>query len=159
VSARRARRGLEALDALRSLGVVVMLVPGDVPSAQGGDAKIAVMAGELGVRVATCSGSLAASLEELGMPVLDLRRLSGELAPDHVPGEVLRVDLVRPGRQPRQAVGYLPDGDMVVVNEAEQLLGQQQVAVEVLSTRQTSQGLLVFARIADDDVEAALRRP
>lgn len=165
VAARRARRGLEALDALRGLDVAIAFVPGDVPSAEGADAKIAVMAGELGVRVATCSGSLAASLEELGMPVLDLRRLSGELAPDHVPGEVLRVDLVRPGRQPRQAVGYLPDGDMVVVNEAEQLLGQSQVSVEVLSTRQTSQGLLVFARIADDHEDAGapvgevLRRP
>jgi uncharacterized protein YacL len=159
VVARRARRGMEALDALRTLGVLITVVPGDVPSAEGADAKIAVMAGEMGVRVATCSGSLASSLEELGMPVLDLRRLAGELTPDHVPGEALRVDLVKAGRQPRQAVGYLPDGDMVVVGEADALIGHQQVLVEVLSTRQTSQGLLVFARLSDDHDDAPSPAP
>jgi uncharacterized protein YacL len=87
--------------------------------------------------------------------VLDLRGLAGELGPDHVPGESLRIDLVRAGSQPHQAVGYLPDGDMVVVNDAEAYIGASGVEVEVLSTRQTSQGLLVFARIADDRDQAA----
>jgi uncharacterized protein YacL len=159
VAARRARRGLEGIDALRGLGHSIAVAPGTVPNAESIDAKVIVMAGELGVRVATCSGSLASAREELGLPVLDLRVLSGELGPDHVPGEVVRVDLVRAGRQPRQAIGYLPDGDMVVVNEADRLIGRDQVEVEVLSTRQTSQGLLVFARLVDESPVATVHEP
>jgi uncharacterized protein YacL len=159
VAARRARRGLEGIEALRGLGISIAVASGDIPSAESADAKVATMAGEMGVRVATCSGALAASLEELEMPVLDLRRLCGELTPDHVPGERLRVDLIRPGRQPRQAIGYLPDGDMVVVNDADGRIGWAQVEVEVLSTRQTSQGLLVFARLADESEDSREPRP
>jgi uncharacterized protein YacL len=157
VASRRARRGFEAIDTLRVLGYDITVVPGDVPSVDTADAKVSVLAGQLGVRVATCSGALTSSREELGLPVLDLRRLSGELSPDHVPGEALRVDLVRAGRQSRQAIGYLPDGDMVVVNDADHMIGTDGVAVEVLSTRQTTQGLLVFARLADEDREPSLR--
>lgn len=150
IAGRRARRGLEALDAIRLVGNTVSIVAGEVPVADETDSKMAVLAAEMGLRLATCSASLASSWEADGLAVLDLRRLSAELAPDHVPGELLRVDLVRAGRQPRQAIGYLPEGDMVVVNDAEELIGTTQVEVEVLSTRQTSQGLLVFARRADD---------
>jgi uncharacterized protein YacL len=87
--------------------------------------------------------------EEAGARVLDLRRLVSDLSPDHVPGEHLRVDLIRAGRQPQQAIGFLPDGDMVVVNDAEEMVGRAGVEVVVLSTRPTNQGLLVFARVAD----------
>ncbi|HEV2361607.1 MAG TPA: hypothetical protein VGS21_07885 [Acidimicrobiales bacterium] len=153
VTSRRARRGLEAVDALRQMGHSISIVPGDVPSVETPDAKVAILAGQLGVRVATCSGAVVASRDELALPVLDLRRLAGELTPDHVPGDALRIDLVRAGRQPKQAIGYLPDGDMVVVNDADHAIGEKNVEVEVLSTRQTSQGLLVFARLADDDRE------
>jgi uncharacterized protein YacL len=90
-----------------------------------------------------------------GLPVLDLRRLAGELSPDHLPGERLQVDLIKAGRQERQAVGYLPDGDMVVVNDADHLIGSNGVSVVVLSTRQTSQGLLLFARPSSDPARVA----
>jgi uncharacterized protein YacL len=72
-----------------------------------------------------------------------------ELSPDHPPGERLVIDLVKSGRQPRQAVGYLPEGDMVVVNDASHLVGRSQVEVTVSSARQTSQGFLVFAALVD----------
>ncbi len=149
VASRRARRGLEALDAMRTLGLSVSVVAGEVPTERDLDAKIGVIADEMGLRLATCSASVTASREAADLPVLDLRQLSLELAPDHIPGELLRVDLVRAGRQPRQAIGYLPEGDMVVVNDAEEKIGAPQVEVEVLSTRQTTQGQLVFARLAE----------
>ena len=56
--------------------------------------------------------------------------------------------LVKEGRQPRQAVGYLPDGDMVVVNDATHLIDEGPVEITVLSTRPTSQGVMVFAKLA-----------
>jgi uncharacterized protein YacL len=80
-----------------------------------------------------------------------------ELAPDHPPGEKLTIDLVKAGRQPRQAVGYLPEGDMVVVNDASHLVGRDRVDVIVASARQTSQGYLVFAHLVDGGPSAVTK--
>ena len=149
VSARRARRGLEAIPALREAGVSVTVVPADVPAAFSTEEKVLAIAGRLGARLVTCSADVAMRHEELGVTVLDLRALVADVAPDHVPGEHLEVDLLRAGRQQGQAIGYLPDGDMVVVNDAEHLVGRNGIPVVVLSTRPTAQGLLVFARLAE----------
>jgi uncharacterized protein YacL len=149
VAARRARGGMETLERLRQLGFDVAVVPGSAVGPDDEDelAELDAIALEMGARVATCSSTVAVHREESGAPVLDLRKLAGDLGPDRVPGEMITVDLIRAGRQPRQAVGYLPNGDMVVVNDADQLIGTHRVEVEVLSTRHTSQGLLVFARL------------
>ena len=152
VASRRARRGLEAIDELREQGVKITFVQGDVPGAASIEEKVATMAHRLNARVVTCSAELTRHREEAGGRVLDLRRLATELSPDHVPGEHLKVDLVRAGRQPQQAIGFLPAGDMVVVNDAEELVGQSDVEIVVLSTRPTNQGLLVFARVAAEAV-------
>jgi len=97
----------------------------------------------------TCSGAVKDMAKRRGIPVTDLRPLANDLTPDHPPGEQLVIDLVKEGNQPRQALGYLSDGDMVVVNDASHLIGREHVVVEVLSTRATTQGLLVFARLAE----------
>jgi uncharacterized protein YacL len=150
VSSRRARRGLESLEALKSAGITITVAGGEVPAGGAISEKVTILARDLGVRVATCSSDVVEARNSAGLPVLDLRRLAGELSPDHLPGERLQVDLIKAGRQERQAVGYLPDGDMVVVNDADHLIGSNGVPVVVLSTRQTSQGLLLFARLASD---------
>jgi len=150
VAARRARRGLEALDELKNLGVRVTFVQSDVPAAASIEDKVSTLADRLNARVVTCSVEMTRRREDAGARVLDLRRLVSDLSPDHIPGEHLKVDLIRAGRQPQQAIGFLPDGDMVVVNDAEEMVGRTGVEVVVLSTRPTNQGLLVFARIADE---------
>ena len=150
VASRRARRGLEAIEELKDLGVNVTFVQGDLPGSASIEDKVIVLADRLNARVVTCSTELTHRREEAGARVLDLRRLASDLSPDHVPGERLKVDLVRAGRQPQQAIGFLPAGDMVVVNDAEELVGQSDVEIVVLSTRPTNQGLLVFARVADE---------
>lgn len=148
VSSRRARRGLEGLESLRASGVEVEVVEAEVPEHDATADKMIVVARRLGTRLATCSADLVERARHDEVRVVDLRRLGAELTPDHPPGEQLAVDLVREGRQPRQAVGYLPDGDMVVVNDASHLVGSDHVQVVVSSTRQTSQGLLVFAHLS-----------
>ncbi|MGO9965213.1 MAG: hypothetical protein ACLPUG_17530 [Acidimicrobiales bacterium] len=150
VAARRARRGLEALDELKKLGVKVTFLQSDVPAAASIEDKVCELADRLDARVVTCSVEMTKRRQEAGARVLDLRRLVTDLSPDHIPGEHLRVDLIRAGRQPQQAIGFLPDGDMVVVNDAEEMVGRTGVEVVVLSTRPTNQGLLVFARVADE---------
>lgn len=153
-TARRARGGLEALQALRRAGVSVRVEEAEVPQCTETGAKVLALAQRLHARVATCSAALAEEAALAGVDVVNLRRLSTDLAPHHPPGERLVVDLVKAGRQPRQAVGYLDDGDMVVVNDAEHLVGAVAVPVLVSGTRPTSQGLLLFARL-DQPVMAA----
>jgi uncharacterized protein YacL len=156
VTSRRARRGLEAVETLRVAGVDVRIDDNEFLNVDDPGRKAVAVAARYGLRVATCSGEVVAAAEEQGVGALDLRRLTAELSPDHHPGERLTVDLVRAGRQARQAVGYLPEGDMVVVNDAAHLVGRHKVDVVVSSTRQTSQGLLVFAHLAEnEDTEEA----
>lgn len=149
-TSRRARRGLEALKAMAEAGVQVRVSEEGAPSLSGSGPDTGRQALELalrsGARLGTCSAALGAEAAAANVPVLDLRRLAAELTPDHPPGEHLRIELVREGRQARQAIGFLPEGDMVVVNDALHLVGQE-VEVVVSWTRQTSQGLLVFGRL------------
>lgn len=155
VTSRRARRGLEAVETLRVAGVDVRIDAEEFPQIDDGGLKAIAVASRFGLRVATCSAEVVAEADKQGVPALDLRRLTAELTPDHPPGERLIVDLIRSGRQARQAVGYLPEGDMVVVNDAAHLVGRLNVPVVVASTRQTSQGLLVFAHLAEHESAVA----
>jgi uncharacterized protein YacL len=148
VSSRRARRGLECLEVLRELGVPVHLAENELPEIDDMNERLVEMARRLGLRLVTCSGVVKDLAKRSGIPVTDLRPLANDLTPDHPAGEQLVIDLVKEGNQPRQALGYLSDGDMVVVNDAAHLIGRENVVVEVLSTRPTTQGLLVFARLA-----------
>lgn len=150
-TAARARRGLDTLASLREAGVGVTVTAGDSSSAPGGGttgARVAAVARRSAARVATASSEVAEAARDAGIAVVDLRALVAELLPDHPVGEQLQVDLVRAGRLPRQAVGYLPDGDMVVVNDAAELVGRTEVAVTVSGSRRTSQGQLLFAHLS-----------
>jgi uncharacterized protein YacL len=149
VTSRRAHRGLEALEALQADGVHVWMNDDEIPELEDAADRAVALAHRLRVRLVTCSADLAQRAEAEGIDVVDLRRLASELSPDHPPGEHLVIDLVKDGRQPRQAVGYLPGGDMVVVNDASHLVGSHDIEVVVSSARQTSQGLLVFAQLSE----------
>jgi uncharacterized protein YacL len=149
VSSRRARRGLERLDVLRDLQVPVHVAENELPEIDDLTDRLVEVARRLGLRLVTCSGQVKEVAKRRGVAVTDLRPLSNDLTPDHMPGEQLVLDLIKEGNQPRQAVGYLADGDLVVVNDAAHLIGREHIVVEVLSTRRTNQGLLVFARLAE----------
>ena len=131
--------------------MTVTIVSGDVPAAAMTEEKVLAIADRLGVRVVTSSAEVARQQAAIGIPIIDMRALLSDLAPDHVPESACGSIFVRPGKQPRQAVGYLPDGDMVVVNDAAHLIGEDGVDVAVLSTRPTSQGLIVFGQVIDGD--------
>jgi uncharacterized protein YacL len=116
--------------------------------------KLLTVARRVGLRIGTCSSAVVDEAVRWDVAVVDLREVAHDLSPDHVPGERFEVELIREGRQPRQAIGYLPDGDMVVVSDAIHLIDQGAVDVTVLSTRPTSQGIMVFAKVTiDQDVD------
>jgi uncharacterized protein YacL len=129
------------------MDVDVRVAPDEVPEVDDPTVKLLTVARRTGLRIGTCSTSMTDAAETWELAVVNLHTVASELSPDHLPGERLTVDLVKEGRQPRQAVGFLPDGDMVVVNDATHLIDQGAVPLVVLSTRPTSQGVMVFAKI------------
>lgn len=158
LASRRARRALESLADLRHGGLTVTVLGAEAPEAASTAEGVAAVAAKVGGRVVTCSSASLRAAESRAVPAVDLRGLVRDLVPDHPVGEALVVDLVRPGRMARQAVGYLEDGEMVVVNDAAHLVGAPGVAVTVSATRRTSQGQLVFAHLSGTPASEAAQR-
>jgi uncharacterized protein YacL len=83
-----------------------------------------------------------------GIPVINLNDLSTALRSAALPGETLRLRLIKPGEEPGQAIGYLEDGTMVVVEQGRPLINTE-AEVLVTNSRQTAAGRMIFARLAD----------
>lgn len=146
--ARRARRGLELLEALRREGsITVRVLDDEVPERDEVDGKLVALARRLQIRLLTCDVNLQHVAEIQGVTVVNLRRLAADLRPEHAPGDVVTLELVRSGSEPGQGVGYLDDGTMVVVNEGVSLVGVGEVTVEIVTVVPTSVGRLLFARV------------
>jgi uncharacterized protein YacL len=82
--------------------------------------------------------------------VLNVNQLASGLRPVVLPGELMRVHLLREGKEPGQGVAYLDDGTMVVVEHGKRFLGQT-VDVTVTSVLQTSAGRMIFSRLREED--------
>jgi hypothetical protein len=88
------------------------------------------------------------------VPVLNLNDLANAVKMTLVPGEPVTVKLMRQGEQAGQAVGYMPDGTMIVAEDGAGQIGQT-VTMVVTSSLQTSAGRLIFARIGEEGAEVA----
>jgi uncharacterized protein YacL len=108
------------------------------------DTRLVNLARELNARLLTNDENLAKVARLRGITVLSLNELSRSLERQLSVGDELDISLVKSGKDRTQAVGYLPDGAMVVVNHAANLIGQN-ARVIVTGTTQTSAGCLVFA--------------
>ncbi len=82
--------------------------------------------------------------------VVNIHALSNALKPLMISGELLKIEIQRYGREPRQGVGYLKDGTMVVVNGGGDHIGRA-VEARVLSVKQTSSGRMVFCNLASEN--------
>jgi uncharacterized protein YacL len=102
----------------------------------------------LGARLMTSEENLSKVAKLRGVDVLNIDDLSEALKPAVVVGEKFRLPLVRTGKDEHQAVGYLADGTMIVVNHAMDKIGSTQ-DVLVISTLQTAGGVMVFAELAE----------
>jgi uncharacterized protein YacL len=80
-----------------------------------------------------------------GVPVLNINELANAVKPVLLPGDDLRVAVIREGREAHQGVGYLDDGTMIVVENGRRLIGET-VDVAVTSALQTNAGRMIFAR-------------
>ncbi|QQL45023.1 PIN/TRAM domain-containing protein [Sulfuriroseicoccus oceanibius] len=116
------------------------------------DTRLIQIARRLSARLMTNDVNLAQVAKVQMVPVLNLNELANAMRPQLLIGDTIELELTKPGKDAHQAVGYLEDGTMIVVNHASQFIGQS-VEVLVSSTIQTSSGRLTFGELAkpEDD--------
>lgn len=146
----RGRRGLEILQQLqRSREIDLTIHDGGDEDDLPVDERLVRLAKVLGARLLTNDLPLCQVARLQQVPCLNLTDLSRALRPVVVAGDELELNLVREGRDAHQAVGFLPDGTMIVVNQARPHLGRV-VTVVISSALQTAGGRLVFAELKEN---------
>ncbi|MDP0492251.1 MAG: hypothetical protein Q7Q71_14470 [Verrucomicrobiota bacterium JB023] len=146
----RAQRALDALARMKTRGEFRLTVHEHPSNTSGDDPKsqLVRIAQILAGRILTTSDELGKVAEVQGVDVLNLHELTEALRPKVIVGEKLRLALVRPGKDEHQAVGYLGDGTMIVVNQAVTKIGTTQDVI-VISKLETSGGEMVFAELVN----------
>jgi len=141
----RGRRGLEMLNRIqRNTRNEVRIHDGDFPDEKEVDTKLVRLARNLGAKLYTNDFNLGKIAELQSVNYVNLHEVAKSLRVVLLPGETFNLRIVREGKDKGQGVGYLPDGTMVVVNNAQSAIGQQ-VEVQVQSLLQTGAGIIVFA--------------
>ena len=142
----RGRRGLEVLNQLRQLATVdVRIHEEDLPGIVETDAKLVKLAQVLGTRIVTNDYNLNKVAEFQNVGVLNVNELAQALRPVVLPGETLEIKPIKEGKEHHQAVAYLDDGTMVVVENGRPFIGQS-IRGLVTSVLQTAAGRMVFVR-------------
>ncbi len=146
----RGRRGLETLNTLRRIkNVDIRIAESDVAKKQDVDAKLVFLAQSMKAKLLTTDFNLAKMAEFHGVNWMNLNVLAKALRPELIIGERLEVELVKPGKDEGQAVGFLEDGSMVVVGNARMFIGRQ-VHVEIASVLPSAGGKMIFARLVSE---------
>jgi uncharacterized protein YacL len=142
----RGRRGLEVLNELRKIkNLDIRVTESEVTKREDVDAKLVFLAQSMRAKLLTTDYNLAKMAEFHGVPWLNLNLLAKSLRSELMIGERLEVDLVKPGKEDGQAIGYIEDGSMVVVNNARPSIGRR-VQAEIISVLPTAGGKMIFAR-------------
>lgn len=143
----RGRRGLEILNQLQSSKDVDLTIHDTAAHAEREvDVRLVLTAKVLQARLLTNDDALAQIARLQQVPVLNLHDLAHAMRPVVVAGDEIDLNLVREGRESHQAVGYLPDGTMIVVNHARQQIGST-AKIVISSALQTAAGRLIFAEL------------
>lgn len=142
----RGRRGLEVLNELRKIkNLDIRITDSEVTKREDVDAKLVFLAQSMRAKLLTTDFNLAKMAEFHGVHWLNLNALAKALRHELMIGERLEVDLVKPGKEEGQAVGFNEDGSMIVVNGGRSWLGRR-VQAEVVSILPTAGGKMIFAR-------------
>ncbi len=143
----RGRRGLDVLKRIQSeLNLPVKIVHGDVEEASDADAKLLSLAKKMDGIVVTNDYNLNKVAAVKNVPVLNINELSNAVKPVVLPGEEMKVTVVKDGKEPGQGVAYLDDGTMIVVEDGVREMNKPS-AVVVTSVIQTAAGRMIFARL------------
>lgn len=143
----RGRRGLDILQRIQKMnGINVQLVENDYPQIREVDMKLIELAKELdGAKIVTNDFNLNKVAQLRGVEVLNINELANALKPVYLPGETMKVFILKEGKEFNQGIAYLDDGTMVVVDNARKMIGKT-VESSVTSVLQTTAGKMIFGR-------------
>jgi uncharacterized protein YacL len=142
----RARHGLDVVSDLQKMPEVNVEILQDGSKAdEGVDERLLTLAKKHKAAICTIDYNLNKVAVVENIPVLNVNELAQSLRMAYLPGEKTLLELVQKGQDAHQAVGYLPDGTMVVVEQSNKLIGQS-VEVEFIRSLQTAAGKMMFAR-------------
>ena len=146
----RGRRGLDILNKMqKDQSIMVKISDVDFTDTNEVDAKLVKLAKVMNAKVITNDFNLNKVAEFHGVKVLNINQLSNSLKPVVLPGEEMRVALIKEGKDANQAIGYLDDGTMVVVENGRRRLNDE-VDVVVTSVLQTTAGRMIFSRLKEE---------
>jgi len=146
----RGRRGLDILHKVQKMSrITVRIVDEDLPKIKEVDAKLVALAKIMNAKVITNDFNLNKVAELQGVSVLNINELANSLKPVVLPGEVMKVYILKEGKEYNQGVAYLDDGTMVVVENSRRLIGKN-ADVTVSSVLQTTAGRMIFSKLKED---------
>ncbi len=150
----RGRRGLDILQKIQKMsGVDVSISDMDFPDVREVDLKLIELARALQGKIVTNDFNLNKVAQLRGVEVLNINELANSLKPVVLPGEIMKVFILKEGKEYNQGVAYLDDGTMVVVDNARKMIGKT-IDVVVTSVLQTTAGKMIFGRFVDASVSA-----
>jgi uncharacterized protein YacL len=146
----RGRRGLDVLNHLqKSSQISVVIWEMDFPEIRDVDSKLIELARQLDAKIVTNDVNLNKVAKLRGIAVLNINELANALRPVVLPGESMKVFILKEGKEKDQGVGYLDDGTMVVVDNSRRMIGQN-VDITVTSVLQTTVGKMIFGRYNEE---------
>ncbi|MEW6419385.1 MAG: PIN domain-containing protein [Nitrospirota bacterium] len=153
----RGRRGLDILHKIQKMSrITVRIVDENFPKIKEVDAKLVALAKLLNAKVITNDFNLNKVAELQGVSVLNINELANSLKPVVLPGETMKVFILKEGKEYNQGVAYLDDGTMVVVENGRRLIGKN-ADVSVTSVLQTTAGRMIFSKLKEDYEREELR--
>jgi uncharacterized protein YacL len=142
----RGRRGLDILQRIQKMsGVEVSISDVDFPDVREVDLKLIELARALPGKIVTNDFNLNKVAQLRGVDVLNVNELANSLKPVVLPGEIMKVFILKEGKEYNQGVGYLDDGTMVVVDNARRMISRT-IEIVVTSVLQTTAGKMIFGR-------------
>jgi uncharacterized protein YacL len=155
LKANRGRRGLDVLQKLqRNAEIEVRIADEELADFPDVDAKLVELAKQLKGQLVTNDFNLQKVAQLRGIPVLNINELANALKPVVLPGETMAVHLIKEGKEAGQAVAYLDDGTMVVVDNSGHLIGET-IDVVVTSVLQTTAGKMIFGKQREEAMAGA----
>lgn len=146
----RGRRGLDILNKIqKELDVETQIWEGDFKEIAEVDAKLLKLAQTLGGKVITNDFNLNKVAEFQRVPVLNINELANAIKPILLPGEEMKVIVIKDGKESAQGIAYLDDGTMIVVEGGRKFIGEE-IFVVVTSVLQTAAGRMIFAKPRDN---------
>src|SRR6185503_10333063 len=145
----RGRRGLDILQKIQKMsGVEVIISDVDFPEIREVDLKLIDLARTLPGKIVTNDFNLNKVAQLRGVDVLNINELANSLKPVVLPGEIMKVFILKEGKEYNQGVAYLDDGTMVVIDNARKMISKT-IDIVVTSVLQTTAGKMIFGRFIE----------